>query len=65
MLTKIYVYGKAIFAGAVPLVLSGYQILADDNVSLTEARAFWTVLVAAVAGIGTAYVGPSVQRPDA
>lgn len=65
MLRKIYIYGKALFSAGAVVGTSGYQILADQNVSLTEARAFWTVLVAAVAGVGTAYVGPKVERPAA
>lgn len=63
MLSKAFLYAKALFAAGVPLVASAYQILADHNVSLTEARAFWTVVIAAVAGVGTAVVGPKVQRP--
>jgi hypothetical protein len=65
VLRKAYIYGKALFSAGVVVGTSGYQILIDHNVSFTEARAFWTVLVAAVAGVGTAYVGPKVQRPAA
>ena len=65
LLRKAYIYGKALFSAGVVLGISAYQILADHNVSLTEARAFWTVLVATVAGVGTAVVGPKVQRPAA
>lgn len=63
MLIKAFIYAKALFSAAVVVGASGYQILADQNVSLTEARAFWTVLVAAIAGVGTAAVGPKVERP--